>query len=103
MELTVLNAISPVDGRYRKHVESLAYYFSEAALINYRVFVEVEYFIALCNLQLPQLKGVNHSHIEDLRALCRDFTFQDAMEVKEIEAETNHDVKAVEYFLKNEV
>jgi len=100
MELTVLNAISPVDGRYRKHVESLAYYFSEAALINYRVFVEVEYFIALCNLQLPQLKGVNHSHIEDLRALCRDFTFQDAMEVKEIEAETNHDVKAVEYFLK---
>lgn len=100
MELTILNAISPVDGRYRKHVESLAYYFSEAALINYRVFVEVEYFIALCNLQLPQLKGVNQSHIEDLRALCRDFTFQDAMEVKEIEAETNHDVKAVEYFLK---
>lgn len=100
MELTVLNAISPVDGRYRKHVEGLAYYFSEAALINYRVFVEVEYFIALCNLPLPQLANFEKSKIDELRALCRDFTFQDAQEVKEIEAVTNHDVKAVEYYLK---
>jgi adenylosuccinate lyase len=100
MELTVLNSISPIDGRYRKHVESLAYYFSEAALINYRVFVEVEYFVALCKLPLPQLKDVEESKIDELRALCRDFTFQDASEVKEIEAVTNHDVKAVEYYLK---
>lgn len=100
MELTVLNAISPVDGRYRKQVESLAYYFSEAAQINYRVYVEVEYFIALCELPLPQLAEVTNSQKEELRALCRDFTFQDAAEVKEIEAITNHDVKAVEYFLK---
>jgi len=100
MELTTLNAISPLDGRYRKHVESLAYYFSEAALINYRVFVEVEYFIALSKIPLPQLKDIEISKIEELRALCRDFTFQDAQDVKDIEAVTNHDVKAVEYFLK---
>lgn len=100
MELTTLNAISPLDGRYRKHVESLAYYFSEAALINYRVFVEVEYFIALSKIPLPQLKDIENSKIEELRALCRDFTFQDAQDVKDIEAVTNHDVKAVEYFLK---
>lgn len=100
MELTLLNAISPIDGRYRKQVEGLAYYFSEAALINYRVFVEVEYFIALCNLPLPQLKDFDSSKIDELRSLCRDFTFQDAQEVKEIEAVTNHDVKAVEYYLK---
>lgn len=100
MELTVLNAISPVDGRYRKQVEGLSYFFSEAALINYRVFVEVEYFIALCQLPLPQLQNVSPANMEDLRALCRDFTFADAEEVKEIEATTNHDVKAVEYFLK---
>lgn len=100
MELTVLNAISPIDGRYRKQVEGLAYYFSEAALINYRVYVEVEYFIALVNLPLPQLKDFDKSKIEDLRGLCRDFTFQDAQEVKDIESVTNHDVKAVEYFLK---
>lgn len=100
MELTVLNAISPIDGRYRKQVEGLAYYFSEAALINYRVYVEVEYFIALVNLPLPQLRDFDKSKIEDLRGLCRDFTFQDAQEVKDIESVTNHDVKAVEYFLK---
>jgi len=100
MELTVLNAISPVDGRYRKQVEGLAYFFSEAALINYRVFVEVEYFIALCKLPLPQLKGVTESDFTALRDLCRDFTFTDAAEVKEIESITNHDVKAVEYYLK---
>ncbi len=100
MELTVLNAISPIDGRYRKQVEGLSYFFSEAALINYRVFVEVEYFIALCQLPLPQLQNVSPANMEDLRSLCRDFTFADAEEVKEIEATTNHDVKAVEYYLK---
>ncbi|HOI88178.1 MAG TPA: adenylosuccinate lyase [Lentimicrobium sp.] len=100
MDLTVLNAISPVDGRYRKQVEILAFFFSEAALINYRVFVEVEYFIALCKLPLPQLHGVSEADFENLRSLCRDFTFQDAAEVKEIEKITNHDVKAVEYYLK---
>lgn len=100
MELTTLNAISPVDGRYRKQVEALAYFFSEAALINYRVFVEVEYFIALCQLPLPQLEELKNSDFDTLRDLCRDFTFADAAEVKEIEATTNHDVKAVEYYLK---
>lgn len=100
MELTMINAISPVDGRYRKQVESLSYYFSEAGLINYRVFVEVEYFISLCELQLPQLEGIDRKKIAELRALCRDFTFTDAQEVKEIEVTTNHDVKAVEYYLK---
>lgn len=100
MEITVLNAISPIDGRYRKQVEGLAYYFSEAAQINYRVFVEVEYFVALCNIPLPQLKDIDSSKIEELRAMCHDFTFQEAQEVKDIEATTNHDVKAVEYFLK---
>ncbi|MCB9014627.1 MAG: adenylosuccinate lyase [Lentimicrobiaceae bacterium] len=100
MELTTLNAISPVDGRYRKQVEGLTYFFSEAALINYRVFVEVEYFIALCNIPLPQLKAITIADYDNLRALCRDFTFQDAADVKEIEAITNHDVKAVEYYLK---
>ena len=79
---------------------SLSYYFSEAALINYRVFVEVEYFIALCELPLPQLKEIERKKIAELRALCRDFTFTDAQEIKEIEVTTNHDVKAVEYYLK---
>ena len=100
MDLTMINAISPVDGRYRKQVERLSYYFSEAALINYRVFVEVEYFIALCELPLPQLQGIERKNIAELRSLCRDFTFTDAQEVKEIELTTNHDVKAVEYYLK---
>jgi len=100
MELTMINAISPVDGRYRKQVERLSYYFSEAGLINYRVFVEVEYFIALCELPLPQLKDFDTKKIAELKALCRDFTFTDAQDVKEIEATTNHDVKAVEYYLK---
>jgi adenylosuccinate lyase len=100
MELTMINAISPVDGRYRKQVERLSYYFSEAALINYRVFVEVEYFIALTELSLPQLQGIERKKIVELRSLCRDFTFTDALEVKEIETTTNHDVKAVEYYLK---
>lgn len=102
MKLTTVKAVSPVDGRYRKQVEGLSYYFSEAALINYRVFVEVEYFIALCELPLPQLKGFDKERFEDLRKICRDFTFEDADKVKEIEAITNHDVKAVEYYLKKE-
>ncbi|GAB1403835.1 MAG: adenylosuccinate lyase [Lentimicrobiaceae bacterium] len=100
MEFTVLSAISPIDGRYRKQVEGLSYFFSEAALINYRVFVEIEYFIALSQLPLPQLKGITGQQIEQLRAISRDFTFIDASEIKEIEKTTNHDVKAVEYYLK---
>ena len=102
MEFTTVNAISPIDGRYRKNVEGLSYYFSEAALINYRVFVEIEYFIALVNLPLPQLANFDKKRIDELRAICRDFTFDDAEEVKKIEKITNHDVKAVEYYLKNE-
>ena len=102
MELTNVNAISPIDGRYRKNVEGLSYYFSEAGLINYRVYVEVEYFIALVELGLPQLSGFDISKIDDLHSICRDFTFKDAEEVKKIEKITNHDVKAVEYYLKKE-
>ncbi|HNQ84117.1 MAG TPA: adenylosuccinate lyase, partial [Bacteroidales bacterium] len=100
MELTSSNAISPVDGRYRKQTEPLAYYFSEAAYINYRVFVEIEYFIALCNIPLPQLKDFDRNMFEELRAISRNFTFADAEEVKQIEKTTNHDVKAVEYYVK---
>jgi adenylosuccinate lyase len=100
MELTPGNAISPIDGRYRKYTEPLAYYFSEAAYFNYRVFVEIEYFIALCEIPLKQLEKVDRSDLDELRAVSRDFTFEDAEEVKEIEKVTNHDVKAVEYFVK---
>jgi adenylosuccinate lyase len=100
MELTSSNAISPIDGRYRKQIENLSYYFSEAAYINYRVFVEIEYFIALCELPLPQLKDFDKGLYEDLRAISRNFTFLDAEEVKQIEKITNHDVKAVEYYVK---
>jgi adenylosuccinate lyase len=100
MELSSLNAISPVDGRYRKQVESLSYFYSEGALINFRVLVEIEYFIALCELPLPQLANFPKDRYEDLRELCRDFTFKDAQAVKDIEKITNHDVKAVEYFIK---
>lgn len=100
MELTNSNAISPIDGRYRKQTEPLAYYFSEAAFINYRVFVEIEYFIALCKIPLPELKGVNGEIFEELRLISRNFSFEDAEEVKQIEKTTNHDVKAVEYYVK---
>ena len=100
MELTSLSAISPVDGRYRKTVEKLAEYFSEGALIRYRVRVEVEYFIALCNLPLPQLADVDKSIFENLRRLYKYFSHEDAQKIKEIERVTNHDVKAVEYYLK---
>jgi adenylosuccinate lyase len=100
MDLSIASAISPVDGRYRKQTESLAYFFSEAAFINYRVFVEVEYFIALCELPLPGLEKFNKEIFDEVRAISRDFTFKDAFEVKDIEKVTNHDVKAVEYYIK---
>lgn len=100
MEISSLKAVSPVDGRYRKVTERLGDYFSEGALIKYRVLVEVEYFIALCNLPLPQLAGFDKNLLESLRATYRDFSFEDAQKVKDIEKITNHDVKAVEYFLK---
>lgn len=102
MEFTKVSAISPIDGRYRKMVEGLSYFFSEAAYINYRIFVEVEYFIALCEIPLPQLSGFDKSRYDELRAICRDFTFAHAKEVKKIEEITNHDVKAAEYYLKKE-
>ena len=102
MELTTLTAISPVDGRYRSKTAPLADYFSEYALIRYRVRVEVEYFIALCALGLPQLKDVPQGLFEPLRGIYREFTPADAQRVKDHEAVTNHDVKAVEYFLKEE-
>ena len=100
MQLDVLTAISPVDGRYRSKAEPLAAYFSEFALIRYRVRVEVEYFIALCELPLPQLAAFPASEFECLRKVYADFSEADAQRVKDIEQVTNHDVKAVEYFLK---
>ena len=99
MELDLLTAISPIDGRYRSKTEPLAAYFSEYALIRYRVRVEVEYFIALCEIPLPQLQGFPVNP-ERLRDIYRNFSEQDAQRVKDIEAVTNHDVKAVEYFIK---
>lgn len=95
-----LTAISPIDGRYRDKVENLANYFSESALIRYRVTVEIEYFIALCEIPLPQLAGFNHDLFEQLREIYRNFTVEDAQKIKNIEKITNHDVKAVEYFIK---
>ena len=100
MKLDILTAISPIDGRYRGKTEPLADYFSEYALMKYRVFVEIEYFIALCELPLPQLKGVDASLFPTFRKIYSDFTVEDAMRIKEIEKVTNHDVKAVEYFIK---
>jgi len=100
MKMSPLNAISPVDGRYRKITESLANYFSETALIKYRVFVEIEYFIALCELPLTQLKNFKKDKFDDIRAISKAFSFEDAERVKKIEKTTNHDVKSVEYFLK---
>lgn len=101
MALSPLNAISPIDGRYRSKVEKLKDYFSEEALIKYRVLVEIEYFIALCELPLPQLNSVEQSVFENLRAIYKNFTAVDASEIKTIEKTTNHDVKAVEYFIKD--
>ena len=102
MELDFLTAISPIDGRYRGKTDALAAYFSEFALIKYRVQVEVEYFITLCELPLPQLQGVNHDLFDTLRDIYRHFSEADARRIKEIESITNHDVKAVEYFLKEQ-
>ena len=103
MDLNVLTAISPIDGRYRGKTEALAEYFSEYALIRYRVRVEIEYFIALCELPLPQLQEFDHSLFEPLRDIYRQFTVADAQRVKDIEKVTNHDVKAVEYFIKERI
>ncbi len=100
MTLTALTAISPVDGRYRRATQALSDYFSEGALIKYRVKVEIEYFIALCQVPLPQLKTFNGSKFEQLRDIYRNFTEADAQIVKNTEKVTNHDVKAVEYFVK---
>lgn len=98
--MQALTAISPIDGRYRDKVEGLANYFSESALIRYRVMVEVEYFIALCELPLPQLRGFDPALFDSLKEIYLDFTVEDAQKIKDIEKVTNHDVKAVEYFIK---
>ena len=100
MNLTSLQAISPVDGRYRKTTEQLSSYFSEEALIKYRVFVEIEYFIALCDINLPGLAQFDKNLYPELRSIHQNFSETDALEIKETEKVTNHDVKAVEYFIK---
>lgn len=102
MSLSPLTAVSPIDGRYHSKTESLAPYFSEYALIRYRVNVEVEYFIALCEIPLPQLEGVDLEMKEKLRDIYRNFSVDNAQRIKDIESVTNHDVKAVEYFLKEQ-
>lgn len=102
MELNILTAVSPIDGRYRGKTEQLASYFSEYALIKYRVFVEIEYFIALCELPLPQLATIDKDLYPRLRDIYNNFTIENASRVKEIEKVTNHDVKAVEYFIKEQ-
>jgi adenylosuccinate lyase len=101
MSLSNLNAISPIDGRYRSKVEDLSQYFSEEALIKYRVLVEVEYFIALCELPLPQLTDIDTGNFKKLRTIYSNFSTEDALAIKKIEERTNHDVKAVEYFIKD--
>ena len=103
MKLNELTAISPIDGRYRGKTKDLAAYFSEYALIKYRVRVEIEYFIALCQLPLPQLESFDTNLFERLRDIYRNFSENDAQRVKDIEKVTNHDVKAVEYFIKEEL
>lgn len=100
MNLSPLQAISPIDGRYRKTTAKLADYFSEYALIKYRIFVEVEYFIALCNAEIPGLTNFDQTLFPQLRSIYQNFTDADAQQVKDTEAITNHDVKAVEYFIK---
>ncbi len=102
IEIQLLTAISPIDGRYRNKVDGLALYFSEYALIRYRVMVEVEYFIALCQIPLEQLSSVDKNRFDDLRKIYREFKLEDAERVKSIESVTNHDVKAVEYFVKEQ-
>jgi adenylosuccinate lyase len=103
MELNVLSAVSPIDGRYRKHTEILSEYFSEAALIRYRIRVEIEYFIALCELPLPQLANFDSSVFLTLRKIYSELSDADTKRVKEIEQTTNHDVKAVEYLIKEKM
>ena len=103
MDLSLLTAISPIDGRYRSKTEPLAEYFSEYALIRYRIRVEIEYFITLCELPLPQLADFDHSLFSPLRDIYRQFTPADAQRVKDIESITNHDVKAVEYYIKERI
>ena len=103
MDLSLLTAISPIDGRYRGKTESLSEYFSEYALIRYRIRVEIEYFIALCELPLPALQDFDHTLFERLRDIYRHFTPADAQRVKDIEKVTNHDVKAVEYYIKEQL
>lgn len=100
MQLTELNAVSPIDGRYRGKTKSLSAYFSEEALIKYRVLVEVEYFIAMCEYNVPQLQGVDATLFDKLRGIYENFSTEDALWIKETEKTTNHDVKAVEYFIK---
>ena len=102
MTLDLLTAISPIDGRYRGRTESLADYFSEYALLRYRVRVEIEYFITLCELPLPQLASFDHALFPQLRSIYADFNEEGAQRVKDIEKVTNHDVKAVEYFIKEQ-
>ncbi|MFA6871126.1 MAG: adenylosuccinate lyase [Bacteroidaceae bacterium] len=100
MELNLLTAISPIDGRYREKTSALSSYFSEFALINYRVRVEIDYFIALCEFPLPQLKGISSDQLQSIKTIATQFSLADAQRIKSIEAITNHDVKAVEYFIK---
>ena len=102
MELDLLTAVSPIDGRYRSKAGALAAYFSEYALMKYRVRVEIEYFITLCELPLPQLSSFDAARFETLRDIYRNFSEADAARIKEIESVTNHDVKAVEYFIKEQ-
>ena len=100
MQITELNAVSPIDGRYRSKTKSLSAYFSEEALIKYRVLVEVEYFISMCEYDVPQLQGVDKNLFGKLRSIYENFSTEDALWIKETEKTTNHDVKAVEYFIK---
>ena len=101
MNLNPLNAISPIDGRYFEATKPLGLYFSEQALMRYRVLVEIEYFIALFELPLEQLKSFPKKSIDDLRSIYKNFSEADALKIKETEKTTNHDVKAVEYFIKD--
>nr|MBA3986681.1 adenylosuccinate lyase [Flavobacteriales bacterium] len=103
MATNALQAISPIDGRYQSKTAALIPYFSEEALIKYRVLVEIEYFIALCELPLPQLKDFEPSQFPDLREIYTNFSTEDAQKIKDIEKVTNHDVKAVEYFIKEKL
>src|SRR5690606_35762199 len=101
MDLLPLTAVSPIDGRYHNATKELSDYFSEYALIKYRVFIEVEYFIRLCQTDIPQLRHFDGSLNDKLRMIHQHFSLEDAKWIKEKEKETNHDVKAVEYFLKD--